>query len=407
MKENHSKPFVDLKLSDYHYELPHERIAQSPLKERDTSKLLVYKQGQIIHSQFRELSTLLQSPLTMFFNDTKVIPARLFFRRASGALIEVLLLSPLKPSLVLEEAMAVEHTCIWLCMVGNLKKWKSGEELVLELAKGQLKAVLDDREKQTVHFEWNTATDWAAVIQEAGAMPLPPYIKRTANQDDTVQYQTVYSRAAGAVAAPTAGLHFTERVLQSLKDKQIGIDFLTLHVSAGTFQPLKADYVPDHTMQKEQLVVHRRNVQALLEAKQVLAVGTTAMRTLESLYWYGCMLCEDPSAPFFVQKLHPYQTKITKTRQEAFEAVLARMNSLKTDVLVGETEIFIFPSYDFKVCDALITNFHLPSTTLVLLVAAFVGEDWRKIYEAALNSDYRFLSFGDSSLLIPKPKGEI
>ncbi len=399
------RPFEEIKLSDYHYDLPPERIAQTPLNERDAAKLLVYRQGQVQHSQFRAVSDYLNSDYTVFFNDTKVIPARLFFRRGptgqEGALIEILLLNPLEPSSLLEKAMTSERYCVWNCMVGNLKKWKDEEILIARLPIGLLKAKIEQREEQTVRFEWEGGQIWSDVLAALGAMPLPPYIKRAANEHDNTQYQTVYNRHAGAVAAPTAGLHFTERVLQNFQKKNITTDFLTLHVSAGTFQPLKASYLPDHAMHSEQIVVYRSNLERLLGGKRVLAVGTTAMRTLESLFWYGNNLCENPSAPFFVEKLQAYQTTKTATTQQAFEAVLKRMDTLKTDVLVGETEIFIFPSYRFQVCKALITNFHLPSTTLVLLVAAFIGKDWRMVYDAAMQNDYRFLSFGDSSLLMP------
>ncbi|WP_027002047.1 S-adenosylmethionine:tRNA ribosyltransferase-isomerase [Hugenholtzia roseola] len=421
-----------LSLTDYTYALPDERIAQFPLPERDASKLLVYKNGEIVHSNFQHLSHFIPNESTLFFNNTKVIPARLYFQKDTGAQIEIFLLAPLAPHSLVAQAMQQKGYAIWKCMIGNLKRWKEGQVLerhfelpTQNFSKNEnasasfsesykkekpqaltVRATLEDRQKGTVRLEWNQDLYFAEMVELLGKIPLPPYIKRESQDQDQNRYQTIYSKQEGAVAAPTAGLHFTERVFSDLAEKKVQIQELTLHVSAGTFQPIASEdqhNVAQHAMHSEQILLTRANVEAILSAKFITAVGTTSMRTLESAYWYGVMLLEDPESPFFVPKLIAYQHKDTDISLEsAFQAILAHLNRHQSDTLMGETEIFILPSYDFKVCDALITNFHQPETTLMLLVAAFVGEDWREIYQQALDHQYRFLSYGDSSLLFRK-----
>jgi S-adenosylmethionine:tRNA ribosyltransferase-isomerase len=393
-------------INEYRYNLPDERIARYPLAERDSAKLLLWQQGQIAHHQFRDLQHLLSGQETLFFNNTKVIPARMYFRKATGALIEVFLLSPTLPALV-EQAMRTRSEVHYECAIGNLKAWKEGTVLTRELHHGDqlftLQLELLDRATMLVRFSWDdTGIAFAQIIEMAGEAPLPPYLQRAAEDSDKTRYQTVYSKKEGAVAAPTAGLHFTPELLTDLKQKGIHTEELTLHVSAGTFRPVKTENALDHDMHTEQVIVRRSNVEALLLNRPVVAVGTTSMRTLESIYWYGVLLLEQADAEFEIDQYLParYQNKPLPTLQEAAMAVLERLERNGQQELYGNTQIYIFPGYQFRVCDALITNFHQPGSTLMLLVAAFTGGDaWKTIYQTALEQDYRFLSFGDSSLL--------
>ncbi len=395
-------------LRDYDYTLPEERIAKRPLTQRDHSKLLVYQSGNIHHQRFYDLPQHLPADTLLVFNDTKVIPARLYFQKPTGAVIEVFLLKPTNPP---EIAVAMHNSqeCTWQCMIGNKRKWS--QDLVLEqtLSDGLvLKAHLTNREQNQVAFSWNNAQmSFAEILAKIGELPLPPYLKRKATQTDADQYQTVYSKFEGAVAAPTAGLHFTNEVIQALEHQGVHTDYLTLHVSAGTFQPVKVENVLEHEMHSEQIVVQRKNIEHLAQQTHpIVAVGTTSMRVLESIYWLGVRLIKEnyqPALghPFQIEKLYPYQweNETLPTRQEAMQAILSLMEARQLDKLWGATEIFIFPGYDFKMCNGLVTNYHMPKTTLVLLVAAFIGKDWEKVYQAALDNDYRFLSYGDSSLL--------
>ena len=391
---------VDIR--DYTYDLPQRKIAIHPLQNRDQSKLLVYKAGEIQHTQFTTLVDHLPGNSLLFFNDTKVIPARLFFQKETGSRIELFLLNPTKPSSLLQLAMEATARTSWKCTIGNLKRWRDGMVLTRSLDNIELQARLENREKGIVDFAWSpSSVSFAQVINTFGVTPLPPYIKREAKQSDRDSYQTVYSHYDGAVAAPTAGLHFTKKVLDDLRQKEFGMDFLTLHVSAGTFQPVKADNAIDHEMHSEQIVVNSRNIENLLSDKMIIAVGTTSMRTLESLYWYGVKLIQDSKADFIINQFDPYKLPFHYSKKEAFEAVAAKMKAENLETITGTTSIFILPGYSFNVCEALITNFHQPGSTLMLLVAAFIGNDWRKIYQQALDNGYRFLSYGDSSLLLP------
>ena len=387
--------------SDYTYNLPPEKIAIYPLSHRDDSKLLVYKEGKIAHAKFASVADHLQSNSFLFFNNTRVIPARLHFKKDTGALIEIFLLNPPEPSTLISEAMASTGKCSWQCAIGNLKKWPTGTTLTKQMGNVRLEATLRDREKGFVDFSWDANEPFAAIIHRIGETPLPPYIKRDADTNDNERYQTVYSRYEGAVAAPTAGLHFTPQVFSSIAKKNIHHDFLTLHVSAGTFQPIKSEKPEEHIMHEEQIIVTRTNLENLLvPGRLITAVGTTSMRTLESLYWFGCKLAHDSESEFRINQNDPYTMDGVPVDQ-ALNAVLDHMHKNGVDELVGETAIYIRPGYSFRVCKALITNFHQPASTLILLVAAFVGNKWRAIYEEALNKEYRFLSYGDSSLLIP------
>jgi S-adenosylmethionine:tRNA ribosyltransferase-isomerase len=397
-------PF-NMRLSDYTYQLPKERIASKPLPKRDSSNLLVYRKGNISHRIFRDLHHELDVDKTLFFNDTKVIPARIFFKKETGALIEIFLLEPVLPYTDIAEAMACTSSSTWKCLIGNLKKWKSNDvlqiQVIVEGVETVVTAELTDRENMLVRLNWQGSISFSELVESIGRMPLPPYIKREVSPEDKDRYQTVYRRSAGAVAAPTAGLHFTEEVLSNLQEKGIHSEYLTLHVSAGTFMPVKEDDVRNHRMHSEQVYVTRTNVEAILKSQNIIAVGTTSMRTLESLYWYGVSLLNGDSAMFRISQDYPYENLSPPERDEAMQAILNHMDYTGRTSISGSTEIFIRPGYDFKVCNGLITNFHLPESTLILLVAAFIGEDWKKVYQEAMNNNYRFLSYGDSSLLLP------
>jgi S-adenosylmethionine:tRNA ribosyltransferase-isomerase len=395
---------MSIPTSDYHYNLPADRIAEFPLANRDESNLLVYTKGKIEHTIFKCLPDFLPSNATLFFNNTRVIPARIFFTKETGATLEVLLLAPTLPSPVMAESMQAIGECTWECTIGNLKRWKPSTRLT-QLYNGiTLSAELLDRDKGLVKFSWLPShLAFAEVVVQAGVTPLPPYIGREAEPEDATRYQTIYAQREGAVAAPTAGLHFTDRVLHTLDEREILTDFLTLHVSAGTFQPIKTENATAHTMHREQIVVTRKNIEHLLAPdRSIIAVGTTSLRTLESIYWFGRKLILAQDAEFVIQQDDPYlDTGNLPSTREAIEAVRNHMERKGSDSITGHTSIYIYPGYVFRVCKGLITNFHLPGSTLMLLVAAFVGNSWRRIYDEALSHNYRFLSYGDSSLLLP------
>ena len=396
----------EVKLSDFQYELPEDRIRKHALEQRDASKLISYTESQIEHHRFTDIVDLLPSETTLYFNNTKVIPARLHFSKNTGALIEIFLLNPVSPSNLVVEAMTVSRKCTWKCMIGNLKKWKTEalqKELYYNNQRFLLTAELIDREQKLVEFNWDNELSFAEVVEAMGEVPLPPYFHRDPEKEDKERYQTIYSKNKGAVAAPTAGLHFTDDILEGISKKGIQIEYLTLHVSAGTFQPVKDEDATKHPMHSEQVIITRKNLVSLINAKSIGVVGTTSMRTLESLYWFGIRLLNDPNAVFHIQKLEPYKHGFDKIpdRKSIFTRILDYMNEKGIDELRGDTEIFIMPGYRFQVCDLLITNFHQPGSTLVMLIAAFIGTDWRKLYSEALDNGYAFLSYGDSCLLMP------
>lgn len=399
-------PIEEIRLSEYEYILPEERIAKFPLEKRDASKLLHFKDGIISHHLFYELPDLVPQGSMMVFNNTKVIPARLIFQRETGAKIEIFLLKPLEPSGLINQVMLHPGPVVWECMIGNLKKWKDGEVLSGEiLVLGQalrIEACIKDRSSMAVGFSW-TAKDvpFASIVEAAGEVPLPPYLNRKPVAEDKPRYQTVYSEKDGAVAAPTAGLHFTPNVLSSIKSKGVREEFLTLHVGAGTFAPVKENLVANHTMHSEQMVISFETIKQLsTHSEKIIAVGTTSMRTLESLYWYGVILGLNPDADFRISKLLPYEVQgPLPSRQESFARVKQMMAQKGLMEITGQTEIMIMPGYEFRVCDGLQTNFHQPASTLILLVAAFTNGQWKDIYSTALALEYRFLSYGDSSLL--------
>lgn len=397
-------PEIDLK--EYEYNLPEDRIAKFPLEKRDASQLMEYREGKISHQHFFDLPNLLTEDTLLVYNNTKVIPARLIFQRETGARIEVFLLQPLSPSTVISEIMLSKHPVVWETLIGNAKRWKESEVLQgrvdIEGKEVILAARLVNKEKKQVEFSWGDAeVSFVDVVEASGETPLPPYLNRKPIASDKSRYQTVYSKNEGAVAAPTAGLHFTEEVFEALRKKGIQEAALTLHVSAGTFQPIKVDNVIEHPMHSEQMEVRRETVEKLLaHSGKIVAVGTTSVRTLESMYWYGVNLIEKKASIFAVEKLVPYQSRsYLPSRKEVLTAILEEMKQSSQDTLLGTTEIFLFPGYEFRLVDGLITNFHQPESTLMLLISAILGEDWKKVYQEALNKNYRFLSYGDSSLL--------
>jgi S-adenosylmethionine:tRNA ribosyltransferase-isomerase len=396
---------ITLDLEKYTYHLPDERIARFPVEPRDVSKLLIYKQSAISEDRFYNLIKHLPQDSFLVFNNTKVIPARLFFQKSSGAMIEIFLLNPVAPSGIISQVMETTQTCTWACMIGNKKRLKDklvGTHTIHATNDLELVAELVDSEKNYVQFTWNNPQlTFAEIVKHFGQIPLPPYLKRETEAKDYETYQTVYSKNDGAVAAPTAGLHFTEKVLFDLVDQDIDYDFITLHVGAGTFQPIKVQNVVEHQMHSEQIVFDKSFLgQLARKLKFVIPVGTTSMRSLESLYWFGVKLLQGKET-FFIEKLFPYEQAETISADASIQAILDYMEAKNIEQLIGETEIFIFPGYQFRICKGIITNFHQPDSTLILLVAALVGEDWRKIYDFALENNFRFLSYGDSSLLIP------
>ena len=414
-------------IADYNYPLPSERIAKYPLKERDQSKLLLYRQGEVGEDVFANLSAYLPKGSLLVFNNTRVIQARIHFRKETGALIEVFLMEPAQPTDYERIFQATGH-CAWLCMVGNLKKWKEGALTKVCTVKGKdvtLQAQLDrSRTAQLsggtnywVDFSWDDdSVAFAEILDAIGELPIPPYLNRETEETDKTTYQTVYSKIKGSVAAPTAGLHFTQKVLADIDTHGIDREEVTLHVGAGTFKPVKSEEIEGHAMHTEYIAVRRQTFEKLLAHEcHATAVGTTSVRTLESLYYMGVKLAMNPDAQeedLHANQWEPYDLPHNEeglvivggkavTAAEAIGHLLHWLDAAKLDVLHSSTQIIIAPGYTYKIVDKLITNFHQPQSTLLLLVSAFVKGDWRKIYDYALAHDFRFLSYGDSSLLIP------
>ena len=443
----------EITIKDYSYELPEERIAKFPLDKRDASKLLLFKDGMISDRKFTELPDLLPENALMVFNETKVVPARLHFQRSSGAHIEIFCLEPVSPSEYVE-MFDTKGSCRWRCIVGNAKKWKQNEFLLLmnpenhpEASALNLRARLVEREGEgrtsIVEFVWDENMEFSRLLEICGSIPIPPYLNRETESIDLERYQTTYALQRGSVAAPTAGLHFTGEVLDNIARHNVEIAKVCLHVGAGTFLPVKSMQISGHTMHREPFVVTldflNRLYEALSEKRPVIAVGTTSVRTLESLYWAGVQLLSgselhdvqqwepyaDASAPdgSGVQQWEPYadasapagiseqkdagaagrqmQEKQEPRPESTVKALIAYMHDHNMTSLSLGTRIIIVPGYKLRIVDALVTNFHQPQSTLLLLISAFVGEKWREIYSHALSHEYRFLSYGDSSLLFP------
>lgn len=399
-----------LNILDFSYDLPDEKIAKFPLNNRDESKLLVYKNATITDAVFRQIDTHLPENSLVVFNNTRVVHARLLFNRLTGAQIEIFCIEPLH-HLDYQQVFVSKQSSTWKCMVGNAKKWKEEwleKQVETPLGDVMLKATRKGNagELTVVEFTWNNSDlAFAEVLHYAGILPLPPYLNRKTEAADEERYQTVYAKVAGSVAAPTAGLHFTPAVFELLKQKQITVDEVTLHVGAGTFKPVKAEALADHEMHEETLYVELstlKNIAACLLAKKTLvAVGTTSMRTLESLFWHGVKICLNKAGhEVEIKQWDAYELLLGDiTPIQSITAIIEKMENDNENVLVGSTQIILAPGYQFRLVDALITNFHQPENTLILLIAAFVGKDWRSIYDHALNNNYRFLSYGDSSLL--------
>lgn len=399
-----------IKISDYNYTLPDERIAKFPLPVRDQSKLLVYRQGEISETHFTSLPDYLEPGSLMIFNNTKVIQARLHFRKETGALIEIFCLEPIQPH---DYALNFQqtHHAAWLCMIGNLKKWKEGSLQKEMTVKGKSITLTATRgachgTSHWVDFTWNNEeVTFADILEVFGELPIPPYLNRDTEESDKETYQTVYSKIKGSVAAPTAGLHFTERVLCSLKEKGVDLEEVTLHVGAGTFKPVKSEVIEGHEMHTEYISVNKTTLEKLIAHQgEAVAVGTTSVRTLESLYYIGATLAQYPEAneeQLHVKQWQPYETHPDLTAKEALQHILDYMKRNNLEALHTSTQIIIAPGYTYKIVKKIVTNFHQPQSTLLLLVSAFVKGDWHRIYDYALEHDFRFLSYGDSSLLIP------
>ncbi len=399
-----------IKISDYNYPLPDERIAKFPLPVRDQSKLLVYRHGEVSETRFTSLPDYLEAGELMIFNNTKVIQARLHFRKETGALIEIFCLEPIQPNDYVLNFQQTSHAA-WLCMIGNLKKWKEGSlhkemnvkghAITLTATRGECRGT-----SHWVDFTWdNPEITFADILEVFGELPIPPYLNRETQESDKETYQTVYSKIKGSVAAPTAGLHFTERVLQALRDKGVDLEEVTLHVGAGTFKPVKSEEIEGHEMHTEYISVNRQTIEKLIaHGGKAIAVGTTSVRTLESLYYIGVTIASHPDAgqeELHVRQWQPYETHPTMTTVESLQQILDYMKRHELEALHTSTQIIIAPGYTYHIVQKMVTNFHQPQSTLLLLVSAFVKGDWRTIYDYALAHDFRFLSYGDSSLQIP------
>ena len=406
-------------ISDYNYSLPDERIAKFPMAERDHSKLLIYKHGEVGEDVFYNLANHLPEGALMVFNNTKVIQARLHFHKDTGALIEVFLLEPAEPS-DYELMFQMRGHCSWYCLVGNLKKWKEGTlsrtitinqcPITISVTRGPLHGT-----SHRIDFIWdNENISFAEILESMGELPIPPYLNRETQESDKTTYQTVYSKINGSVAAPTAGLHFTDRVLQSIDAHRIDREEVTLHVGAGTFKPVKSEEIEGHEMHTEYICVKRQTLEKLLAHNcQAIAVGTTSVRTLESLYYMGLKVLHNPDVQeeeLHVNQWEPYDASLNDKGEmindkyepkDSIQALLDWLDRNELESLHSSTQIIIAPGYEYKIVKMLVTNFHQPQSTLLLLVSAFVKGDWHKIYDYALSHDFRFLSYGDSSLLIP------
>ena len=430
----------DIRISDFSYELPDERIAKFPVEQRDQSKLLVYEHGHISETRFSHLPEFLPKNALMVFNNTRVIQARLHFRKETGALIEIFLLEPAEPA-DYEQVFQTSEACSWLCLVGNQKKWKEGTLSRMLEIKGEKVELRATRKgsvgtSQLIEFQWlvenktfplqgesKGAFSFAEILDAIGELPIPPYLNRDTEESDKSTYQTVYSRIKGSVAAPTAGLHFTEDVLKTIENQGITREEVTLHVGAGTFRPVKSETIEGHEMHSEHISVRRQTIENLIRhGGRAIAVGTTSVRTLESLYYIGRKILHNPDIAeeaLAVAQWEPYENRDSRFEERGrgneeggtVNSQLSTLNSLRAildwldrhqlDTLTSATQIIIVPGYEYKIVSHLVTNFPQPQSTLLLLVSAFVGGDWRRIYNYALDHDFRFLSYGDSSLLIP------
>ena len=396
----------NIRIADYDYPLPEERIAKFPMEQRDHSKLLCLKDGAISEHHFYDLPSLLPKDTLLVFNDTKVIHARLFFQKETGAVIEVFCLEP--HNMAVSQAFEQHEQCSWVCFIGNNKKWKSGPlTLDFSISNSQFSIQATRREAVgnawIVDFNWTGELSFAEVIDAAGVIPLPPYLNRKAEESDSIRYQTVYAHHEGSVAAPTAGLHFSPEVFQSLKAKGIETEYITLHVGAGTFKPVSTDTIGEHEMHVEPVHITADNLRRIIahHGKPLIAVGTTTVRTLESLYWFGVQLQANPQLErMHINQWDPYILDTSLSYTDAYANILRWMENQNTDYLDGETQLMIAPGYRYRIINGLVTNFHQPQSTLLLLVSALIGEQWKACYRYALDHEFRFLSYGDSCLFL-------
>lgn len=410
----------NIEIKSYDYNLPDDRIAKYPLAERDQSKLLIFRNGEIEQKHFFNLPEQIPAGSLIVFNNTRVIQARLHFHKETGALIEVFCLEPETPR-DYQQNFASEHECTWTCLVGNSKKWKDGalsqvitvdgEEVVLSCER-----IGESGASQKIHFFWDKPVSFAKILDAIGELPIPPYLNRATEEKDKQTYQTVYSRIKGSVAAPTAGLHFTEKELQALRDKNVDLEYITLHVGAGTFKPVKSETIEGHDMHTEFISVPKSVIERIVEHLKttdapLVAVGTTSVRTLESLYYIGNKIAQNPTAhpeELVVHQWEPYDNTYSMTEVEALEHILDYLNRNNEENLVTATQILIAPGFQYRLVKVIVTNFHMPQSTLLLLVSAFIdgdsleGPNWHRIYQYALDNDFRFLSYGDSSILFGK-----
>ncbi len=403
--------FKSIKIEEYDYSLDEDRIAKYPKGQRDISKLLIYENGTVSETVFNSISKLLGKGQTIVFNNTKVIQARLMFTRVTGATIEVFLLNPISPN-DYQLSFSEEKKCVWNCVVGNIKRWKGD---VLEITDSNIGFTLSARmlsktsDGALVEFIWDSVKPitFASIVEACGQVPIPPYLNRKPVIADKESYQTIYAKPEGSVAAPTAGLHFTPSVIQSLDNKGISFTEITLHVGAGTFKPVKTDTIGEHEMHTEQIYVTLSSIKSIASSiGNIVAVGTTSMRTLESLYWLGVKVIEEgiKQNSLHVNQWDAYSLKHNYGVKQSLDALINYMNQNGLDYLTASTQMIIVPGYEFRIVDTLITNFHQPRSTLLLLVAAFIGNDWKKVYKYALENEFRFLSYGDSSILFRNNK---
>lgn len=401
-----------ISIEDYNYSLPEDRIAQFPVEQRDKSKLVISKNGIIEESIFENIADFLPSDSLIVFNNTKVIRARMQFKKSTGANIEIFILEPLSPTQEIQNSFQVQGECQWKCLVGNAKRWKegllslsldyNGEEVVLYAEK--LKSIGNSF---LIRFKWTPShLTFSDMLMANGSIPLPPYMKRNTTKEDVERYQTIYAEHQGSVAAPTAGLHFTKNVMTKIAENNISKAFISLHVGAGTFKPVIYKNIENHEMHTEQVVFQKKLVEQLIEFKDksIIAVGTTTTRTLESLYWFGVRIIKNGKADFHIHQWEPYDNEYSEkvSALESLSAIVNYMNENNLEEIHGDTQIIIAPSYKFKIIDILVTNFHQPKSTLLLLVSAFYGHQWKDTYKYALENDFRFLSYGDSCLFFSK-----
>jgi S-adenosylmethionine:tRNA ribosyltransferase-isomerase len=414
MESSFKKQAQEFQIKDFTYDLPDDRIAKYPLEERDLSKLLVYKNATISEDIYKNIDQYIAEKLLFIFNNTRVIQARLHFKNSTGARIEIFCLEPSGSNAEPSSAMIQTASVEWECLIGRYDKWKE-KTLSIEVNDLKLSAEVVTRNGNafTVKFSWEPSKySFAEVLEQIGQIPIPPYLKRASEQIDSSRYQTVYAAQKGSVAAPTAGLHFTEQLFEKLKAKQAQLDYVTLHVGAGTFKPVKSETLEGHDMHSEWIEVEKESIEKIISqlsdnetGKQIIAVGTTSLRTIESLYWMGVKASENTDATINeleVNQWDVYELPQNLTPVESLNCLLAWMKKNAVQKLICKTQILIVPSYELRIADALVTNFHQPSSTLLLLVAAVVGDDWRKIYDYALENDFRFLSYGDGSILFKR-----